>query len=474
LAAARAEHSQGSTVDPSKGRYKVRLAECVEVVALGDYVADYSAIPKDLLQQFTTAGYIVGMHQIPKPIKLAACVKSTRAGDIEITADKMVRVNIVISLPCGPLRLRRVEFLVVDQEMYEVLLGRPLLAALEFDLTSRLEKVFDQVDDMNISSDLGASGSSGKIASMSSYNGLRYDHTEDYPVKPLGFAGNDMAEVDMADVRKACATMVMRTKEAGISTGGLERITAMMKRYEDVFRVRTGPDPGAKIAPMVIKMRADARPVRATQRRYSQPQVAFITEKVKELARVGALVYNPNAKWESPIVAAPKPGSSEGFRFTVDLRAPNAQTIPMASAMPNLEVMLQTTEGSSYYAKIDMCHAYWQLPLDKESDEYMSIQTPLGVHTPTRTLQGGYRRGQQLPGVNIGSLQRSKREFTTVDQRLCDPRGVRRPTTDPAGAVLQQVCGSRAQGPRVEVRPIRQGGQVLRQDNRRRGYTIRP
>jgi hypothetical protein len=88
-------------------------------------------------------------------------------------------------------------------------------------------------------------------------------------VKPLGFAGTGMAEVDMADVRKACATLITKTKEGGISTGGLERIEAMMKMDEDVFRVRMGPDPPAKIAPMVIKMRADARPVRATQHRYS-------------------------------------------------------------------------------------------------------------------------------------------------------------------------------------------------------------
>jgi hypothetical protein len=74
------------------------------VVVLGDYDADYSAISKDLLQQFTSAGYNVGMYRLPKPIKLAACVKSTRAGDIEITADRMVRMNIVISLPCGRLR----------------------------------------------------------------------------------------------------------------------------------------------------------------------------------------------------------------------------------------------------------------------------------------------------------------------------------------------------------------------------------
>jgi hypothetical protein len=30
---------------------------------------------------------------------------------------------------------------------------------------------------------------------MSSYSGLRYYRTEDYPVKPLGLAGDDTAEV---------------------------------------------------------------------------------------------------------------------------------------------------------------------------------------------------------------------------------------------------------------------------------------
>jgi hypothetical protein len=38
----------------------------------------------------------------------------------------------------------------------------------------------------------------------------RYDRTEDDQVKPLGFAGSDMSEVDIADVRKACATMAGR------------------------------------------------------------------------------------------------------------------------------------------------------------------------------------------------------------------------------------------------------------------------
>jgi hypothetical protein len=48
----------------------------------------------------------------------------------------MVRMSIFISLPCGLLFQRQVEFLALDQGMDEVLLGRPLLAALEFDLSN--------------------------------------------------------------------------------------------------------------------------------------------------------------------------------------------------------------------------------------------------------------------------------------------------------------------------------------------------
>jgi RNase H-like domain found in reverse transcriptase/Reverse transcriptase (RNA-dependent DNA polymerase) len=205
-----------------------------------------------------------------------------------------------------------------------------------------------------------------------------------------------MADVDIAEIKEACGTMLDEAKAAGVSEYGHERLRQMVGTYPDIFRVSMGPDPPADIPPLVITLKDNARPVRATQRRYSQPQVAFINAKVKELVRVGALFLNPNSKWASPIVAAPKPGSTEGFRFTVDLRAPNAQTIPMASAMPNLEAMLQAVEGSSYYAKVDLCHAYWQLPLAKESQECMSIQTPLGVHTPTRTLQGSTDAGNNF------------------------------------------------------------------------------
>jgi len=64
--------------------------------------------------------------------------------------------------------------------------------------------------------------------------------------------------------------------------------------------------------------------------------------------------------------------------------------------MPNLESLLQTTGGSKVFSKIDLCHAYWQIPLHPDSQECMSIQTPLGVQTPRRVLQGGTDAGNHF------------------------------------------------------------------------------
>ena len=127
--------------------------------------------------------------------------------------------------------------------------------------------------------------------------------------------------------------------------------------------------------------------MRCTQRRYGPAQRAFIASTIKSLEDVKAVYVNPKARWASPALAVPKPGT-EKFGFTVDLRASNRETVPIASAMTDLESMYRSLAGSKCYAKFDMNRAYWQIELDKDSREFMSIQTPIGVYNPTRMLQG--------------------------------------------------------------------------------------
>ena len=69
------------------------------------------------------------------------------------------------------------------------------------------------------------------------------------------------------------------------------------------------------------------------------------------------------------------------------------------SAMPHLDSKLQEVEGSKCFASIDFAHGYWQLPLSPESQEMLSIQTPLGVFSSRRLLQGGSDSGNHFHAV---------------------------------------------------------------------------
>ena len=137
-----------------------------------------------------------------------------------------------------------------------------------------------------------------------------------------------------------------------------------MTKYKSIFGVKLGSRPPSNIEPIKVQLKPDAQLIRATQRRYGPAQTAFIESTIKNLETIGAVYRNPTAKWASPALAVPKPGTDQ-FRFTVDLVAVNARTVPIQSSLPHLESTLQNCEGSKYFANIDFAHGFWQIPLAK-------------------------------------------------------------------------------------------------------------
>ena len=111
-----------------------------------------------------------------QPIHLSPAV-DLRPGSI--TASVKASLNVTVGLPCGPLRLRKVEFLVIDQDMDDVLLGRPLLKYLGFNLETNLETVRHKYNNADISYLMAHPGDEyhgteqqGKAAAIAPYTGL--------------------------------------------------------------------------------------------------------------------------------------------------------------------------------------------------------------------------------------------------------------------------------------------------------------
>lgn len=192
--------------------------------------------------------------------------------------------------------------------------------------------------------------------------------------------------------------MIKEAKANGISEAGAQQLRKMLLQYRFVFRIKLGADPPANVLPLQVYLIDKPRSYRAPQRTYAPRQRHFIISTVQRLESITAIYKNPHSRWASPALAVIKPGSDE-LRFTVDLRGPNSQLQPIVSAMPHLESMLTSIEGSQVFSKLDMAHAYWQLPLSKDSQEILSIQTPLGVYSSNRMLQGSTDAGNHFQAV---------------------------------------------------------------------------
>jgi Reverse transcriptase (RNA-dependent DNA polymerase) len=184
---------------------------------------------------------------------------------------------------------------------------------------------------------------------------------------------------------------VQRAKENGITDHGADTFHRLVREFRDVWAIKLGPGAPADVPPMRVQLQSGARPRRAAPRRWSAPDTFFISATTRNLEKIGALVKNPLATIASPAHAVSKPGS-EKYRMTMDCRAVNACCVPIYSAVPNIDTMLAAlSSGISscrFMAILDFPQEFWQIALDKDSQELFGIQTPLGIWTPTRMMQG--------------------------------------------------------------------------------------
>lgn len=405
--------------DADEGRIQVILENKIDVIALGDYGSCFTAMPLSLAKKVCHNVPAVALEETTSPVRFSLAIKNTDVMQEELVATSTLKLDIMIILPGSniPVRIRGVKFLVVDQEMDEVLLGRSLLRSLGFDLKKHLESVARQVDgksveELNMDSRKTVVPTEGHrdknearmLKSLSTYQGLVYQGDSDDPIElPDAFAAG-IGKDSVSSIDVEFSRIVTAAKKNGMSDAGLTDLRKMLYKFREVFRIKLGADPPAKVAPLAVQPISTARPYRSPQRRYAPNQRDFISKTIKELEAVGAVYKNASSKWASPALAVPKPGSSK-MRFTVDLRGPNAQTVPIQPSMPHLESILQSTEGSVCFAQIDMAHAYWQLPLAKDSQEMLSIQTPLVVYSSNRLLQGITDAGNHFQAVTQDALQ---------------------------------------------------------------------
>lgn len=349
--------------------------------------SDVNLMSPDLFARLVEGRVDMEVRRFNSPQSLRLVAKNAT-----IEYDRELKITTELLIRHGTsLKLRNSRWLVAKEDIDGPLLGRPTLEALGLDTKKLLAEAADkyggEIDLAGLVPDeTHPEGSVARILSSGVYHSDHAEHgeyedgAEDDQVADLG--------VDTeVEVEAALGGLLDKAASEGISDQGKVRLREMLKKYRDVFRVRLGPGPPADVEPMHLTLKPNAVPHIAKPRRYTPDQKRFMEGYVQRLDEFGFMAANKNATWAAAPVLAPKPPPAN-FRLTFDLKRVNQSTEPVVWSMPHIESEVTGLSGSTCYASIDFCSAYWQMPVDEATAVLQSVWTPRGIYKSYRTLQG--------------------------------------------------------------------------------------
>ena len=354
---------------------------------------DKPVISEHLVQQFGFETY-----SLKSPLKCELALKSDKLENVVCTEGLVADLELTLpKLPSKPIVCQRVHFVIVRHSMpIEVLLGKSWLKDLGIDIEEQLASLAEKnnfttsttLNEENTTTNTTMNGVNTTTTNMlTNTNDIQDDYVAEYKV---GNADTYDFQND-SDVSSAIRKMLQRALDAGLPSCHKEELKDIVMEY-DIWRSKLGPDPPAKVPPMKINLKPDAKPTKAANRRYPPMYREFMHKRLTELEKFGMVYRNNQSRYSSAVHVVPKVDKptdiDKHLRWTVDTRAVNAQTETMTWPMPNLDVVSESIAGSKYFASLDFMKGYWQMPLHEDSQEIMSMVTDRAVYTPTRVIQG--------------------------------------------------------------------------------------
>ena len=83
-----------------------------------------------------------------------------------------------------------------------------------------------------------------------------------------------------------------------------------------------------------------------------------------------------SSPWASPIVLVKKKDGT--WRFCIDFRKLNEVTCKGAYPLPQVNDLIDTLSGHKYFTTLDLASGYWQVPVEKSSQEKTAFVIPGG------------------------------------------------------------------------------------------------
>ena len=140
-----------------------------------------------------------------------------------------------------------------------------------------------------------------------------------------------------------------------------------------------------------VKLRLCVDP-EATPRFFKPRSVPYaisgkVEKELERLEKLGIIEPIQFSRWAAPIVPVLK--QDETARICGDYKLTVNQVSKLEEyPLPRVEDLFATLAGGKLFTKLDMSQAYQQLLLDKDSNEYLTINTHKGLFKYNRLVFG--------------------------------------------------------------------------------------
>jgi len=192
----------------------------------------------------------------------------------------------------------------------------------------------------------------------------------------------------MVRLDNVCSDIDLIITKSGPSVLGLDALRALKVNLV----LHTSPSPssevaslihqsslnrgGMKVDPIHLQTQGDPKFLKARP-------IAFglrdpVRKNLQELVAEGILKPVSSSVWATPIVTPIKPSGQPricgDFRLTV-----NPNLLRTSTTTPEVEEMFHGLRGSTFFSRVDLTNAFLQIPLDEDSKQITTINTPWGL-----------------------------------------------------------------------------------------------